>query len=62
MERKSDASSWKGEFSAKYVEDITAKTGNFKKFPVFVKMLASAVRRQVCAHNADFPLVFFTFL
>lgn len=28
------------------VEDITAKTGNFKKFPVFVKMLASAVRRQ----------------
>ena len=25
------------------IEDITSKTGNFKKFPVFVKMLLSAV-------------------
>ena len=31
-----------GEFSKQYVEDITRKTGNFKKFPTFVKMLLSA--------------------
>jgi coiled-coil domain-containing protein 61 len=28
------------------IEDITSKTGNFKKFPVFVKMLVSAVKQQ----------------
>jgi hypothetical protein len=28
------------------IEDITSKTGNFKKFPVFVKMLLSAVKQQ----------------
>lgn len=26
------------------IEDITAKTGNFKKFHVFVKMLLSAIK------------------
>jgi len=25
------------------IEDITFKTGNFKKFPVFVEMLESAI-------------------
>ena len=28
------------------VEEITAKTGSFKRFPVFVKMLLSAVRQE----------------
>lgn len=28
------------------VEDITAKTGNFKKFPVFVKMLLTALKQE----------------
>lgn len=28
------------------MEEITSKTGNFKKFPVFVKMLISAVKQQ----------------
>ncbi len=27
------------------IEDITAKTGNFKKFPVFVRMLLSALKQ-----------------
>ena len=27
------------------IEDITSKTGNFKKFPVFCKMLLSAVKQ-----------------
>jgi coiled-coil domain-containing protein 61 len=27
------------------IEDLTTKTGNFKKFPVFVKMLISAVKQ-----------------
>lgn len=28
------------------VEDISAKTGSFKKFPVFVKMLLSGIKQQ----------------
>lgn len=46
VEQKTDASIWKGDFSSKYIEDITAKTGNYKKFTVFVKMLLSAVKQQ----------------
>ena len=37
---------WRGEFSSKYVEDITTKTGNFKKYPVFVKMLFSSLNEN----------------
>lgn len=28
------------------IEDITQKTGNYKRFPVFVKMLRSAINRE----------------
>lgn len=30
---------WKGDFSARFIEDLTGKTGNAKKFSVFEKML-----------------------
>ena len=33
---------WYGEFTAQYIEEITHKAGNFKKCPVFVKMLSAA--------------------
>lgn len=39
-------SRWSGEFSAQYIEEITQKAGNFKKFPVFVKMLCSAFSKE----------------
>ncbi|KAL6764801.1 protein required for templated centriole assembly [Haematococcus lacustris] len=45
VEQKSDASRWRGDFTSRYIEDITSKTGNFKKFHVFVKMLLSAVKQ-----------------
>lgn len=37
---------WMGEFTSKYVEDITHKTGSFKKFGVFVHMLCSALAQR----------------
>ncbi len=40
------ALSWHGEFSASYLENITSKTGSFKRFPVLVKMLMGALRQQ----------------
>ena len=35
---------WRGDFSAKFIEELTNKTGTFKKFAVFVKMLLSALK------------------
>ena len=37
---------WSGEFTAQYMEEITLKAGNFKKFSVFVKMLISSFDRE----------------
>jgi coiled-coil domain-containing protein 61 len=36
---------WKGNFSSQFIEELTTKTGNFKKFQVFVKMLASGLEK-----------------
>ncbi|PRP84100.1 AMP deaminase [Planoprotostelium fungivorum] len=43
IEEASTVETWKGQFPVKYIEEITQKTGNFKKFSVFVKMLVSAL-------------------
>eukprot|EP01036_Dinobryon_divergens_P053401 gene53401-71387_t len=37
---------WRGEFTSQYIEEITQKAGNFKKFTVFIKMLASAFSKD----------------
>ena len=37
---------WRGDFSSRYIEDITTKTGNFKKYSVFVKMLFSSLSEK----------------
>eukprot|EP00960_Hanusia_phi_P078493 768822-Hanusia_phi.AAC.2 len=47
VEKKDDGERWHGEFSASYIEEVTQKTGNFKKFSVFYKMLCSALK-QAC--------------
>ena len=50
-EEKLTGDLWKGDFQAKYIEDITTKTGVPKKFGVFAKMLVQALRGgsdQVC--------------
>ena len=37
---------WHGDFTSKYIEDITTKTGCYKKFAVFTKMILSALKLQ----------------
>ena len=34
---------WKNEFTFNYIENLTQKTGNSKKFDIFVKMLLTAI-------------------
>jgi hypothetical protein len=43
--QKEDGSRWHGEFSSNYIEEVTHKTGNFKKFSVFVKMLGTSLKQ-----------------
>ena len=45
-EQRSNGARWTGEFSAKYVEEMSLKTGNFKKFTLFIKMLSSALSKS----------------
>ncbi|GAB4820545.1 hypothetical protein N2152v2_007591 [Parachlorella kessleri] len=46
IERREDATVWKGTFAAKYIEEITQRTHNYKSFPVFVHMLVTALRQE----------------
>lgn len=46
LEELASGKMWHGEFTAAYIENITNKTGSFKKFAVFVKMLMGALRQQ----------------
>ena len=56
--QKDDGQRWHGEFSANYIEEVTHKTGNFKKFSVFAKMLASSLRQVMqCASSMNYANV-----
>jgi coiled-coil domain-containing protein 61 len=46
IEKDDSGEQWKGEFSTRYVEDVTQRTGNSKKFSVFTKMLLSALHQS----------------
>ncbi|KAI8809916.1 hypothetical protein BJ742DRAFT_215597 [Cladochytrium replicatum] len=37
---------WWGRLTAEYIEEITKKTGNFKRFPTFVDMLATSIKQE----------------
>jgi coiled-coil domain-containing protein 61 len=44
VEDKYSGDLWRGDFSAKFLEELTNKTGTYKKFNVYVKMLVSAMK------------------
>ncbi|CAK83919.1 unnamed protein product (macronuclear) [Paramecium tetraurelia] len=46
VESKQSGDSWIANFQASYIEEITSKTGNYKKYPTFLKMLQSAIKNQ----------------
>ena len=48
---------WKGEFSAKYIEEITTKTGSYKKYSVFVKMLFSSLQENRASSSVFLDLL-----
>jgi coiled-coil domain-containing protein 61 len=45
LESKYDAQMWRNTYTKQYIEDITQKTGSFKKFAIFASMLGSAISK-----------------
>ena len=45
-ESKLEGLLWRGDFQQKYIEEITNKAGNYKKFQIFTKMLMTAMRKE----------------
>jgi len=46
VEHAEDGRRWRARFAAGFVEEITRRTGNAKKFDVFVRMLLSALAQE----------------
>ena len=53
IEEESSGHTWKNKFNKKYIEEITHKTGNFKRFKIFINMLASAFTQKSDAVFVD---------
>ena len=44
MEEKLSGNLWRGDFQSKYIEEITAKTGQKKRFVDFARVLYKALK------------------
>ncbi|XP_068682956.1 centrosomal protein CCDC61-like isoform X1 [Montipora capricornis] len=53
IEDRLTSDQWRGQFDARYIEDLTHKTGNFKQFTVFVNMLESALSKNSNSVSVD---------
>ena len=53
VEKEQSSQMWCGEFTKNYIEEITHKAGNFKKFAVFTKMLVSSLAEENEHVNID---------
>eukprot|EP00931_Biecheleriopsis_adriatica_P056948 TRINITY_DN3377_c0_g2_i4.p1 TRINITY_DN3377_c0_g2~~TRINITY_DN3377_c0_g2_i4.p1 ORF type:complete len:589 (-),score=117.16 TRINITY_DN3377_c0_g2_i4:122-1888(-) len=53
VEHAEDGRRWRAKFAARFIEEITQRTGNAKKFDVFVRMLLSALAQESDAVYLD---------
>lgn len=53
VEDRLTSDQWRGQFDARYIEDLTHKTGNFKQFAVFVNMLENALSKSSNSVSVD---------
>jgi len=44
-ESRQTGQAWQATFNSEYIENLTRKTGHFKKFGVFARMLKNALRQ-----------------
>lgn len=53
VEHAEDGRRWRSKFAARFIEEITQRTGNSKKFDIFVRMLLSALAQESDAVYLD---------
>jgi len=53
LEQKNTAEMWRSTFNQSFVEEISRRAGNQKSFPVFLKMLHSAIDEDSSAVHVD---------
>jgi len=53
VEHTDDGRKWRSTFAARFIEEVTQRTGNAKRFDVFVKMLVSALAQESDAVYLD---------
>jgi len=53
VEHEEDGRRWRSKFAARFIEEVTQRTGNAKKFDVFVQMLLSALVQESGAVYLD---------
>lgn len=53
VEHAEDGRRWRSKFAARFIEEITQRTGNAKKFDIFVRMLLSALAQESDAVYLD---------
>jgi len=53
VEHVEDGRRWRSQFGARFIEEITQRTGNHKKFDVFIKMMLSALAQESDAVYLD---------
>merc|ERR1719210_1431430 len=46
VEHAEDGKRWRAKFAASFIEEITQRTGNAKKFDIFVRMMLSALAQE----------------
>jgi len=53
VEHAEDGRRWRSKFASRFIEEITQRTGNAKKFDVFVRMMLSALAQESDAVYLD---------
>jgi hypothetical protein len=51
VEDKYDVTSWKGEFSRSYIEEITKKTGREKTFGQFLALIGQTIKQSLASQD-----------
>jgi coiled-coil domain-containing protein 61 len=46
VEDRFDVKMWRGDFTSKYIEEITKKTGKERSYSVFLQMLIGTIQSQ----------------
>jgi coiled-coil domain-containing protein 61 len=59
VEDRFDIHMWKGDFTSKYIEEISKKTGKERPYSVFIQLLVTALQNQKGSNTIYIDLLAF---